>query len=207
MAGALTTNVVAPNGRLRTADAPELAALPSDFRARLETLDGERTFEIAQIAPSADVNAPQTPPFAETAQSPRNAVDILAVRLTQRDVRRLQLAIGAIRAGLRLLCEAAETSVAELDAVYLAGGFGGALNRTNARRVGLLPPEIPNARIVDCGNSSLFGAVDVLTNRLSWAKVTETLDRVATLDLATDPRFAETFAESTRFPTSSEFRD
>ncbi len=207
LAGALTTAVVAPNGRLRTADAPEVAALPTEFRARLETLDGERTFEIAQIAPSADFNAPQTPPFAEIAQSPQNAVDFTAVRLTQRDVRRLQLAIGAIRAGLRLLCDAAETSVAELDAVYLAGGFGGALNRTNARRVGLLPPEIPNARIVDCGNSSLFGAVDVLTKRLSWAKVTETLDQVATLDLATDPRFAETFAESTRFPTANEFRE
>lgn len=209
LAGALATNVVAPNGRLRTADAPEIAALPADFRRRLADVDGERTFEIAQaaqIAANLDVNAPQTPPFAAPPQFPQNAADFPAVRLTQRDVRRLQLAIGAIRAGLRLLCEAAETSVAELDAVYLAGGFGGALNRTNARRVGLLPPEIPNARIVDCGNSSLFGAVDVLTKRLSWAKVTETLDQVATLDLATDPRFAETFAESTRFPTSAEFR-
>ena len=207
LAGALATNAVAPNGRLRNADAPEVAALPADFRRRLADVDGDRTFEIAQAAPSANVNAPQTPPFAEIPQFPQNAVDFSAVRLTQRDVRRLQLAIGAIRAGLRLLCDAAETSVAELDAVYLAGGFGGALNRTNARRVGLLPPEIPNARIVDCGNSSLFGAVDVLTKRLSWAKVTETLDRVATLDLATDPRFAETFAESTRFPTSAEFRE
>lgn len=210
LAGALATNAVAPNGRLRNADAPEVAALPADFRRRLADVDGERTFEIAQaaqIAANLDVNAPQTPPFAEIPQFPQNAVDFSAVRLTQRDVRRLQLAIGAIRAGLRLLCDAAETSVAELDAVYLAGGFGGALNRTNARRVGLLPPEIPNARIVDCGNSSLFGAVDVLTKRLSWAKVTETLDQVATLDLATDPRFAETFAESTRFPTSAEFRE
>ena len=210
LAGALATNVVAPNGRLRTADAPEVAALPADFRRRLADVDGERTFEIAQaaqIAANLDVNAPQTAPFAEIPQFPQNAVDFSAVRLTQRDVRRLQLAIGAIRAGLRLLCDAAETLVAELDAVYLAGGFGGALNRTNARRVGLLPPEIPNARIVDCGNSSLFGAVDVLTKRLSWAKVTETLDQVATLDLATDPRFAETFAESTRFPTSDEFRE
>lgn len=207
LAGALTTNAVAPNGRLRNADAPEVAALPADFRRRLADVDGKRTFEIAQTAPSADFNASQTPPFAAPPQFPQNAADFPAVRLTQRDVRRLQLAIGAIRAGLRLLCEAAETSVAELDAVYLAGGFGGALNRTNARRVGLLPPEIPNARIVDCGNSSLFGAVDVLTKRLSWAKVTETLDQVATLDLATDPRFAETFAESTRFPTSAEFRE
>ena len=210
LAGALATNAVAPNGRLRTADAPEVAALPAEFRARLATLDGERTLEIAQTAqttPSADVNATQSPPFAETSQLPQTAAVSPAVRLTQRDVRRLQLAIGAIRAGLRLLCEAAETSVADLDAVYLAGGFGGALNRTNARRVGLLPPEIPNARIVDCGNSSLFGAVDVLTNRLSWAKGTETLDQVATLDLATDPRFAETFAESTRFPTPDEFRE
>lgn len=204
LAGALTTNVVAPNGRLRTADAPEVAALPAEFRARLATFDGERTLEIAQ---TADSNAPPTPQSPQTAQSPQSAANSPAVRLTQRDVRRLQLAIGAIRAGLRLLCEAAETSVADLDAVYLAGGFGGALDRTNARRVGLLPPEIPNARIVDCGNSSLFGAVDVLTNRLSWAKVTETLDRVATLDLATAPRFAETFAESTRFPTPDEFRE
>ncbi len=200
LAGALTTNAVAPNGRLRTADAPEIAALPSEFRRRLADADGERTFEIAQ---TADFNAPRLPQSPEFPQPPQFAENSPAVRLTQRDVRRLQLAIGAVRAGLRLLCEAAETSVAELDAVYLAGGFGGALNRTNARRVGLLPPEIPNARIVDCGNSSLFGAVDVLTNRLSWAKVTETLDRVATLDLATDPRFAETFAESTRFPDSA----
>ncbi|MBQ5790095.1 MAG: DUF4445 domain-containing protein, partial [Thermoguttaceae bacterium] len=209
LAGALATNAVAPNGRLRTADAPELAALPSEFRARLATVDGERTLEIAQTALSSDFNAPKTPSFTEIAQTPQSAPlpATPAVRLTQRDVRRLQLAIGAIRAGLRLLCEAAETSVADLDAVYLAGGFGGALNRTNARRVGLLPPEIPNARIVDCGNSSLFGAIDVLTNRLSWAKVTETLDRVETLDLATDPRFAETFAESTRFPTFDEFRE
>ncbi|MBR4835110.1 MAG: DUF4445 domain-containing protein, partial [Thermoguttaceae bacterium] len=206
LAGALTTNVVAPNGRLRTADASEVAALPDEFRARLATVDGERTFEIAPTSPSVDFNATQTPQFPQTSHSPQSAADSPAVRLTQRDVRRLQLAIGAIRAGLRLLCEAAETSVADLDAVYLAGGFGGALDRTNARRVGLLPPEIPNARIVDCGNSSLFGAVDVLTKRLSWAKVTETLDRVATLDLATDPRFAETFAESTRFPASAEFR-
>jgi uncharacterized 2Fe-2S/4Fe-4S cluster protein (DUF4445 family) len=204
LAGAVATNAVAPNGRLRTADAPEVAALPPEFRARLATLDGERMFEIAQIA---DSNATQAPSFSAIAPSPKSAENISGVRLTQRDVRRLQLAIGAIRAGLRLLCEAAETSVADLDAVYLAGGFGGALNRTNARRVGLLPPEIPNARIVDCGNSSLFGAVDVLTNRLSWAKVTETLDQVETLDLATDPRFAETFAESTRFPTPDEFRE
>ena len=207
LAGALETNAVAPNGRLRTADAPEIAELPPEFRARLATVDGERTLEIAQTSPSADPNATQTPQSPKTVQSPQNAVDSPVVRLTQRDVRRLQLAIGAIRAGLRLLCEAAETSVADLDAVYLAGGFGGALDRTNARRVGILPPEIPNARIVDCGNSSLFGAIDVLTNRLSWAKVTETLDRVETLDLATDPRFAETFAESTRFPTSDEFRE
>lgn len=207
LAGALATNAVAPNGRLRTADAPELAELPADFRRRLADVDDERTFEIAQPSQTADINALQTTPFAEIPQFSQNAADFPVVRLTQRDVRRLQLAIGAIRAGLRLLCEAAETSVAELDAVYLAGGFGGALNRTNARRVGLLPPEIPNARVVDCGNSSLFGAVDVLTKRLSWAKVTETLDQVATLDLATDPRFAETFAESTRFPTPAEFRE
>lgn len=220
LAGALATNAVAPNGRLRTADAPEVAALPLEFRRRFATFDGERTFEIARSAPNAYLNVPRSSPsaqFSETAgtapstrfieivQAAQNAEFESAVRLRQRDVRRLQLAIGAVRAGLRLLCDAAETSIAELDAVYLAGGFGGALNRTNARRVGLLPPEIPNARIVDCGNSSLFGAVDVLTNRLSWAKITETLDRVATLDLATDPRFAETFAESTRFLDADAF--
>jgi len=46
-----------------------------------------------------------------------------------------------------------------------------------------------------------------LTKPLSWAKITETFEQVATLDLATDPRFAETLAESTRFQTSAEFRE
>ncbi len=178
LAGALATGAVAPNGRLRTATAPELAALPADFRARLEETAENRAFRIS--------NEP-----AETA-SP--------VRLTQRDVRQVQLAVGAIRAGLRLLFDAAGVSFGDLDALYLAGGFGAVLDRTNARRVGLLPPEVANEKIVYCGVSSLFGAVDVLTKRLDWATILEARTDVSNVELATNPRFAEVFAAATRFP-------
>lgn len=178
LAGALATGAVAPNGRLRTANAAELAALPADFRARLEETAGTRSFRIS--------NEP-----AETA-SP--------VRLTQRDVRQVQLAVGAIRAGLQILFDAAGVSFGELDALYLAGGFGAALDRTNARRVGLLPPEVANEKIVYCGVSSLFGAVDVLTKRLDWATILEARTDVSNVELATNPRFAEVFAAATRFP-------
>ncbi|MBN2451730.1 MAG: DUF4445 domain-containing protein, partial [Lentisphaeria bacterium] len=73
--------------------------------------------------------------------------------LYQRDVRELQLASGAIRAGITILLRQAGVAPSEVDTVLLAGGFGNYIRRENACRIGLLP-DLPLDRIRYVGNAS-----------------------------------------------------
>ena len=119
---------------------------------------------------------------------------------TQKGVRALQLAKAAVRAGLDVLLEEAELSFDSLDAVYLAGGAGQALNPENAETVGLLPPGLAG-RIIPAGNAALGGAVRMLREP-EWAaaETAALLAAAREVPLAGDPRFAELFIEYMRFP-------
>ena len=81
-----------------------------------------------------------------------------SIVLTQRDVRELQLATAAIRAGTALLLERGGLQPTDLAAVLIAGGFGNFIRRSNAQRIGLLPWQIPRRKIRYQGNTSLAGA-------------------------------------------------
>ncbi|MDD3589275.1 MAG: ASKHA domain-containing protein [Thermoguttaceae bacterium] len=122
------------------------------------------------------------------------------VWLTQQDVREAQLALGAMKAGLRLTLEAAGIAASELDAFFLSGGFGGSLNCANARRVGAIPSSTPIDRVYYGGNTSLFGALDALLERFRWNSLEETIFSVEPVDLVSRADFAEIFAQLTRFP-------
>ena len=66
-----------------------------------------------------------------------------AVRLTQADIREVQLAKAAIAAGSEMLLGGRE-----LSRLYLAGAFGNYINRASARRIGLLEfPLEPRHRV------------------------------------------------------------
>jgi len=82
----------------------------------------------------------------------------LPVVLTQRDVRELQLAVGAIRAGIKILLKQAGMTGLDLHRVLIAGGFGSFIRRANAQRIGLLPTDIERHKINYVGNTSLAGA-------------------------------------------------
>jgi len=84
--------------------------------------------------------------------------DSRGVGLRQKDIRELQLATGAIRAGITILLKQAGISVGDLKRVLIAGGFGSFIRRNNAQRIGLLPPGIDHSRIHYIGNASLAGA-------------------------------------------------
>jgi uncharacterized 2Fe-2S/4Fe-4S cluster protein (DUF4445 family) len=77
---------------------------------------------------------------------------------TQGDVRALQLAKGAIRAGVELLLYRAGICAAQVEQVYLAGGFGVRMDESAALAIGLLPEEF-SGKIHAIGNSSLSGAM------------------------------------------------
>ena len=79
------------------------------------------------------------------------------VALTQRDIREVQLAKGAIAAGIDILMK--EMGVKEKDIVhlYLAGGFGNYIDKKSACAIGLLPPELLD-RVTPIGNAAGAGA-------------------------------------------------
>ena len=77
--------------------------------------------------------------------------------LTQRDIREVQLATGAIRAGTAVLLHRSGVRPADLGQVLVGGGFGNFIRRSNAQRIGLLPHEVPHDRIRYMGNTALAG--------------------------------------------------
>jgi uncharacterized 2Fe-2S/4Fe-4S cluster protein (DUF4445 family) len=121
------------------------------------------------------------------------------ILLTQRDIRQLQLAIGAIRAGTKLLLQQKELQPEHIETFYVGGGFGSFIRPEAARRIGLLPREVPLERIRFCGNTSLAGArLSLLDSRyrdesLLLARQTHHLE------LASLPDFATTYADAMIF--------
>ncbi len=121
------------------------------------------------------------------------------VALTQADIRELQLAKGAIAAGIRILLRQWGISSNDLQRVFLAGAFGNYINRASARRIGLLPfsPE----QIQPCGNSALLGAKLALFDFPKHGGSYETITgRTQHFSLHDDQEFQDIFIEEMRFP-------
>lgn len=124
------------------------------------------------------------------------------IYLTQQDVRELQLAKGAIRAGIEILLRESGATPEDVEAVYLAGAFGNYVRRESALRIGMLPP-FPLEAIRPLGNAAGQGAKLALLNRGKWEEVQRLTDRVRYLELSYHPEFSETFMKSMIFPTRS----
>jgi len=82
----------------------------------------------------------------------------------QKDIRELQLAKSAIRAGLSCLVEKYGCTFEDVEKVYIAGGFGTKVNLESLVEIGLLP-ELLLEKAVVIGNSSLAGAVRYLLDK------------------------------------------
>lgn len=113
---------------------------------------------------------------------------------TQKDIRELQLAKSAVRAGLEILLEKRGITWPQVTTLYLAGGFGYQLDITRAATVGLLPQELKD-RVVTVGNSSLAGAVDYLCRGDCGKDIARITSICEEINLAEDIRFQELFAE------------
>lgn len=121
-----------------------------------------------------------------------------AIRLTQRDIRELQLAKGAIRTGIDLLLERAGLGVGDVDELCLAGGFGNYIDKRNAIRLGLIP-ALPLERLRFIGNGALVGARMALVS-IAMRRRGERVAREAEhLQIAGTPDFQMRFSEAMLF--------
>jgi uncharacterized 2Fe-2S/4Fe-4S cluster protein (DUF4445 family) len=125
------------------------------------------------------------------------------VQLIQSDLRELQLAKGAIAAGLRILVRRWGAAPADLARVYLAGAFGNYINLDSARRIGLL--DAPADRIQPAGNTALLGAKLALFGLAKdGADYGEILRKVSHVSLNEDPEFHDVFVECMTFPAKGQ---
>jgi uncharacterized 2Fe-2S/4Fe-4S cluster protein (DUF4445 family) len=121
------------------------------------------------------------------------------VVITQKDVNEVQLAKGAIRAGLEVLLDATNTAPEEVKEVVIAGAFGSFLRVQSALDIGLLP-RLPNARYRQVGNAALAGARWALVSNQVRARARQLVARTNYLELTTYPEFKRRFALGMLFP-------
>ena len=120
------------------------------------------------------------------------------VTLTRKDVREVQLAKAAIRAGMELLCEEMGIRVEEIRRVYLAGAFGNYLEPASACRIGMIPPVLQD-RIVPIGNAAGVGAKLCALSREEFLYSQRLAAGTEFLELAGLLRFQKRYIEALDF--------
>lgn len=121
-----------------------------------------------------------------------------AVVLTQKDVREVQLAKGAIRAGVELMCQYLGEDVENIQTVYLAGAFGNYLDPAAACRIGMIPPCLQE-KIRPIGNAAGEGSKLCALNQAEFTYSTQLAKRAQFLELATLPQFQDEFIGALNF--------
>ncbi len=118
-----------------------------------------------------------------------------AITITQRDVRELQLAKGAMRTGIKLLLQSKGRSEEEIDRVVIAGAFGTYIDIASAITIGMLP-ALPLERFTQVGNAAGTGAKMALISRAKRAEAQSIARRTEYVELNNIPGFQEAFTDS-----------
>jgi uncharacterized 2Fe-2S/4Fe-4S cluster protein (DUF4445 family) len=122
------------------------------------------------------------------------------VAITQKDIRHIQLAVGAIRAGISIMLKKAGIASTDLQRIYVAGGFGSFIRRNHAQRIGLLPSDISHEKISFIGNTSLAGAKLALLSLSARQKTQDLANQTEHIELSADLDFQNEFANAMIFP-------
>lgn len=120
------------------------------------------------------------------------------VYLARSDIREVQLAKAAIASGIRILAEQAGAALADIEKVYLAGGFGNFIGLDSACRIGLLPAEL-RAKIVPVGNAAGSGSVRLLVSEKARRRAEALRQATRCVELAATPDFNDVYTDELLF--------
>lgn len=121
------------------------------------------------------------------------------VYITQEDIRKLQLAKAAIRAGIEVLANQAGISLEEIEQVFLAGAFGSEINVRSLARIGVLPAKLL-PRIIFVGNAAGEGAKACLFDQELVQRAEQIAHMIEYIELSRDKRFIRYFINALSFP-------
>jgi uncharacterized 2Fe-2S/4Fe-4S cluster protein (DUF4445 family) len=118
--------------------------------------------------------------------------------ITREDVNEIQLAKGAIRAGIEILLAEAGISHEAVDESIVAGAFGTYLDTNSAVRLGMLP-DLPQDRIRQVGNAAGVGAKQMLVSSALRKEAVDITKRIEYVELTTHPQFKDAFLKALFF--------
>lgn len=114
------------------------------------------------------------------------------VYITQDDIRKLQLAKGAVAAGIAVLMQARGLKCDDIGQVYIAGGFGSVLDKHSAAGIGMIPAELVD-RTVAIGNAAAGGAMIVAINPNAEKRLDEIAKSMKYIELSSDKNFSDEY--------------
>lgn len=148
---------------------PEKTALPEELSSRLRKQNGKYVFWLSDT-----------------------------VYLTQKDVRQVQLAKGAVRSGIEFLMKHLGLAADQIDRVYIAGSFGYHLKSSSLLHIRMLPEEF-EGKIEYIGNTSKTGGTAFLLNPEYRRKMEGLVRKIEYIELADDKDFQKVFVNSLLF--------
>ena len=122
------------------------------------------------------------------------------IRITQTDVRAIQLAKAALYAGARLLMD--HLGIDAVDRIVLAGAFGSHIDVKYAMVLGLIP-DCDLAKVQSAGNAAGTGALIALLNQKARDEIQRVVRNVEKIETAVEPRFQAHFVEAMGLPHST----
>ena len=121
-----------------------------------------------------------------------------SIYITGADVRNLQLAKAAIAAGIATLLQVWGIKAEQVEALYLAGGFGNYIDKHSAIKIGLFPKEI-ESKVSSVGNSAGNGAVLALLSDVELEQSSKLAQKCEYLELSSNGVFMENYVECMMF--------
>ena len=119
------------------------------------------------------------------------------IRVTQNDVRAIQMAKAALYAGVRLLMDKLE--IETVGKIRLAGAFGSHIDMKYAMVLGLIP-DCDLARVQSAGNAAGTGARIALLNKAARDEIEAVVRRIEKIETAVEPMFQQHFVEAMALP-------
>lgn len=120
------------------------------------------------------------------------------VSITQKDIREVQLAKGAIYAGITIMMKEIGISIDELEQISIAGAFGSYIRKRSAIYAGLLP-KIDESRMISIGNSAGIGAAMLLLSTDVRSEADRVSEMIEHIELANRPEFQKQYMSSMKF--------
>jgi len=134
----------------------------------------------------------------ERAISITNLDEDRSIVLTQRDIREIQLAKGAIAAGIDLMMQELSIRPDQISRAFIAGAFGNHIRGQDVVDLGLIP-GLPADRISFIGNAALSGAEAVLLSREKRLKAEALAVKLDYIEIADRPDFQKRFVKALQF--------